>query len=715
MHLSRRAILAGTAASFTLFVCAEDALVRKVDAAQPALHQLGVYITIGEDNRILFTTPNAEMGQGTFDALARMMAEELDASWEQIDIALSGRNAAMFNPKIYGQTTGGSLAIQGFGPVVRKAGAAARHMLRQAAAERLGVAPDAVTMRDGTASANGKTLTYGELAEAASQLEAPKDVALKSPEEFRLIGKPYMRKEVRPKTTGEARFSVDVDLPNMAVAALAMPEEAWGKIKTPEGLDALKDRDDILAVAPVTGGFAVIAEDFWTAKSAVDTLTVEVELTKDEQLSSSDIDAAIRSAVTSDKAEAALFAAVNEGEDLSASRAAIAGAFKGAAEQMEMLYSVPVWVHGALEPLSATALLDGEKLTLWAPSQNPKATVEVAAKAAGLKPSAVTLERTFIGGGFGRKWNTDFTLQAVEAAIALPGRPVKVIWTREQDTQHDFYRPQLYGSLKFGLDADGNIAAMSNTIAGQSIGRVWSARYNPAAPDYSMQNNPAYRIQSAHLETRPVDLPVPIGWWRSVSHQPTAFFYESALDELAARAGKDPFAYRLAHLDEPRGRRVLETLQTLVVNEEGAIGIAYSDAYGGYTAAAISVSLEEGYLQLNKIWAVADVGLAIDPDNVKAQIKGGIYFGLGPTLEGETQIENAVVVGNNLGDIGALTPTGAPPIDVTLIDNPGEAPAGVGEIGTPLIAPALCNAIVAAGGPRIRTLPVSKSDLQVQI
>ncbi|MEM9881073.1 MAG: molybdopterin cofactor-binding domain-containing protein, partial [Pseudomonadota bacterium] len=631
--LSRRSLLAGSTASLVLFGCSDDHVIDKVEAraaTPPVSHKMGVYISIRDDNRITFATPNAEMGQGTFDGLARMLADELDADWEQIDIALSGYNPAMFNPRIYGQTTGNSFAIRGFGPAVRKAGAAARLMLRQAAAMQLGIPLDKVVMSAGTARANGTTLRYGDLAAQAAQLDVPKDVPLKSSAQFKLIGKPFKRKETRPKTTGEARFGIDVELPGQLVAALAMPREAWGDVTSEKGVEQLRQRDDIVAVTPVTGGYAVIAEDFWTAKSAADTLEIEVDLGDEQRLSSADLDNSVKTAATSDSAEAALYKPVSAGQDLPASRAAFNAALTDCDRQAEFLYSVPVWAHGALEPLTATAWLEEGKLRLWAPHQNPKAATGAAAKAAGVPVEAVTLERTFLGGSFGRKWNTDFVVQAAEAAKAVPGRPVKLIWTREQDTQHDFYRPQLYGVLKFGCDQDGQIKAASNIVAGQSVARTWFGRYNPDAPDNSLQNQFAYDIQNGHIESRAVELPLPMGWWRSVSHMPTVFFQECAMDELALKAGQDPFAYRLAHLSDPRGQRVLEQLRTIVANEERAIGIAYSDSYEGYLAAAISVSISDGQLHLHDVWVVADVGMMVDPETVQRQISGGLYFGLGP-------------------------------------------------------------------------------------
>lgn len=718
IFLSRRFMLKSAMASLTLAACSDTAVIEEGGSpGAPAQMDIGLYLTLFEDDRVVFATPNAEMGQGTFDALARIIADEMDVRWDQVEVVLSGENAAMKNPLLFGQVTGNSEAVRGYGPILRKAGAAFRFLMRQAAAARLGVGVEGASTRDGVVNLGSEKIRYGDLLQEASDLPLPQDAPLKTPDEFRLIGKSFKRKETRPKTDGTAIFGIDVDLPGMLIAALAMPPQAWGAVKTPEGLDAVSQREGVIAVTPVAGGYAIIADDFWTAKTAAETLTVEADLKADAALSTADVERAVRKAALSDGAEAILYKPSSDDQDLAASRAATSQAMSAASEQKQFLYKVPMLAHGALEPLTATAWLkeDGT-LELWVPHQSPRSAKAAAVKTAGLEPSVVTLNRTFLGGGFGRKWHTDFVVQAVQAAMAVPGRPVKLIWTREQDTQHDFYRPLLYGAVNVGLNEDGNIAAFSSAVAGQSLGRKWYSRYNPQSKDNSLQNTPGYALPVSHLETRPVDLPVPIGWWRSVSHMPTMFFVESAMDELARAQGRDPFEYRLSHLEDPRARAVLERLRGLIpADNTGTIGIAYSDAYKGHLAAAVSIDLTGDQLTVRDVWAVADVGLAIDPDNVRNQITGGILYGLGPALDGQVTLERAAVQGENLADIGALSPYGAPRVHVELIDNPTAPPAGVGEAGTPVIAPALCNAIAAAGGPRIRELPISASSISVQV
>lgn len=717
LSLSRRAMLKGSLASLTLFACSDEQAGESAgNAPLPEGHEIGVYLTVYEDGRIVFSTPNAEMGQGTFDGLARIIADEMDATWDQISVTLSGENAQMRNPYVYGQITGNSVAVRGYGPILRQAGAAVRMLMRQAAAARLGVPISETRTRDGQVLAAGQMIGYGALVKDAADLPMPQDVALKTPDQFTLVGQSFKRKETRPKTDGSAVFGIDVDLPDMLIAALALPPQAWGKVDIPEGINALNEREDVAAVTPVTGGYAVIAEDFWTAKKAADTLNVTVDMRSDERLSTADIDIAVRGAIDDENAEAILYQPAGPDLDLEASRARVGAGLKGAKTTKRFTYKVPMLGHGALEPLTATAWLAEGALDVWVPHQSPRSAKAAAAKAAGLPLDAVTLHRTFLGGGFGRKWHTDFVIQAVEAALAVPGRPVKLIWTREQDTQHDFYRPLHYGRIDVGLDKNGHVEAFSSAVAGQSLGRKWYARYNPQSKDNSLQNTPGYAFALSHLETKPVDLPVPIGWWRSVSHMPTMFFLESAMDELARAQSRSPFEYRLAHLEDPRARTVLSRLRDMLPSDiAGSVGIAYSDAYDGHLAAAVEIDLRDNALTLKRIWAVADVGLAIDPDNVRRQITGGILYGLGPALDGGVQFQDSVVLGDNLPDVAALSPYGAPRVEVELVDNPDAAPAGVGEAGTPLIAPALCNAIAAAGGPRIRALPISAASITVQV
>lgn len=689
------------------------------DLRSSATHEFGVYLKIGEDDRIQIETPNAEMGQGTFDALAKILADELDADWGKVDVILSGANAAMINPRLRGQITGNSDALRGYWPILREAGAAARLMLRQAAASRYDLALEACTTEAGFVKAGAKRVSYGALVADAAQLPVPETPPLKAAKDFTLIGTDRSRKETKSKTDGSAIFGIDVMLPDMVVAALAMPPQAWG---VPVLLDdaGIGARDDIHSISPVTGGFAVIADDFWTAKSAAEEISVGVEPSDDPIQSTSDIEQRLQEALADGATDAALYAAVEEGDTLAASRDKINQALLSANQRISIDHKVPMLAHGALEPLCCTTIFTPSGMTIWAPHQSPGEVLALAAKRSGLPQDAITVNRTFLGGGFGRKWNTDFVQQSIEAAMAFPGRPVKLIWTREQDTQHDFYRPANHSKLEIGLDEAGHITTWENRIAGQSLSRTWYAWFTSEMTDDTLHKRPPYRFAQMHLETRGVDLPVPIGWWRSVAHAPTIFFTETAMEEAAALTAADPFEYRMAHLDDPRAIQVLNALRDMTdwpaYSGEGiGRGISLTHGYDSYCAMGVEVKLQDDGVGVQRIWAAVDCGLAVEPENVRRQIEGGILFGLGAALDGKVEFEAGAAQAYNLNDIGALSPFSVPPVSVQLVSAGGDQPGGVGELGTPGIAPALCNAIAAAGGPRIRDLPISSAGLTVAL
>ncbi len=716
IKIQRREFLKGSVGLTGLFLfgCSNQ---KPVDTEDVIRSELGVYLNIFSDGRVLFETPNAEMGQGTYDALAKILVEELDADWGKVEITLSGANAAMANPKLFGQVTGNSDAVRGYFPVLRNAGAAARSMLIQAAAERWNVPSIECTTENGWVISGSNRASYGDLSEAAGKLSIPENVTLKQASEFKFIGHDFPRKETATKITGEAIFGIDVMLPNMLTAALAMPAEAWGKPKMVDDGGA-SSVDGVKAVIPVFGGFAVIADDFWTAKTAAEKISVGIEEDDVQRNSSAEIQEHL-SAMSGPQYDehGVLFAGVNGGKDLAVSRVAFRSAISNG-KTLKLQQSVPFLAHGALEPLCCTAQFDTNKLTLWAPTQTPKGVHALAVKLSGLPKDSVEVHRTFLGGGFGRKWHTDFIQQSIETAMAMPGRPVKLIWTREQDTQHDFYRPAHASHVEMGFDDNGKITAWKNVIAGKSISKTWSAFYKPEAPDRTLHKVPLYDFKTIHLETRAVDSPVPIGYWRSVSHAHTCFFTEAAIDEAATTWDRDPLEYRLEHLKDERPRRVLKALQELMSKSENdagtSSGIALMSGYDGFCAVGVQITLADQNLDVNKIWAVADCGLVIDPENAKRQIEGGIFYGLGPALDGKIEFDERKVQSSYFNDSGASSPFAAPLVEIKLL--PSDAPpGGIGELGTPAIAPALCNAIAAAGGPRIRDLPISKAGLRVRV
>ncbi|WP_416908158.1 MAG: molybdopterin cofactor-binding domain-containing protein [Polymorphobacter sp.] len=713
--LSRRALLQLVGGS-GLCLAAKPALLAEETAAGSS-GTFSVYLSIRPDGRIEISTPNAEMGQGTYDALAKIVAEELDADWAHVDIILSGANPDMANPHLRSQTTGNSEAVRGYWPILRETGAAARIMLVAAAAARWGVSPDDCTTAASLVRHGSKSLAYGELAGDAVRLPIPVKPALKPRADWTLLGRDLPRKETAAKVRGSAVFGIDVRMPGMMVAALAMPDAAWGDFDA-DGLEAARAAPGVRTVAPVLGGHAVIAPDFWTAQTAARLISYAPKSAEAALPSSDALEGRIAEALADDSAPAVLFSGVGGGTQLEGSRAAVAAAADGA-RLFDARYTVPWLAHGALEPLACTALFEGNALRVWVPSQAPKAVADMAARLTGLKAEQINIHRTFLGGGFGRKWNTDFAQQAIEAAMAVPGTPVKVIWNRQQDGGHDFYRPAVHGSVRASLDDGGRITSWSNVVAGQSLTRRWQPYMKADAPDNTLQKPLPYAVGAVHLESRAVDLPVPIGWWRSVAHAPTCFFIETAMDEMAALTGNDPLAYRLQHLDDARARAVLIALGKVMdwpqPKQPGmGQGIALSAGYESWCAIGVSVRLTDNALTIERIAAVVDCGLALEPENVRRQIIGGIVFGLGAALDGKVSFSEGQASVSGIVDLGALSPAGMPEIMVELIGD-HDAPGGVGEVGTPGIAPALCNAIAAAGGARLRALPVSAAGISVTV
>jgi len=687
----------------------------------------GVYLQIAPDGLVHILTPNAEMGQGTYDGLAKILADELDADWDSVRVELSGFDAGMVNPKLRSQTTGNSEAVRGYYLILRRAGATARQMLVQAASMRWGVPMAKCRTAAGFVISEGaegeRTLSYAELAADAAKLPVPEVVQLKKISEFTLLGKDLPRKETPDKVRGRATYGLDMVLPDMLVAAMAMPDAAYGTFRALGMAEALAV-PGVQAVVPVLGGQAVVAGDWWTAQKAAALISFESE--GEKPVSQGALDAAILAVLDDASAPAGVFQPSGAAKlALADSRAAADAGLAAAAKRLTIEADVPYLAHGTLEPMNCTAQLANGTLTIWAPCQSPQSSAKLASELSGLPLDKVVFNRTFMGGGFGRRWNNDYVRQVVEAVQGLPaavaGRPVKLIWDRVQDGRHDFYRPASRMRIEAGLDAEGKISAWKARAAGQSLLQAWRAGAKPDASDGTLLKELSYAVPALHLESSPVSLPVPIGYWRSVSHMPNAFFQEIAMEALAGMAGADPLAFRMAHLEDERSRAVLETLAEMMGwSKRGTAGkgvghgLSLANGYGSYCAAGARVRLEGKILTVEKLWAVMDCGLALEPENVRRQVEGALLFGLGPALDGRVLFEDGVASVMGIGDIGATSPAGAPEIEVRLIGGDAEV-GGAGEVGVPGVAPAICNAIVAAGGPMIRSLPISAAGLTVTV
>jgi CO/xanthine dehydrogenase Mo-binding subunit len=717
-NLSRRGFVKALGiASGTLVLGAPDLLEAQ---AAPGPARFGAMLAIAADGAVTVVCPSSEMGQGTHEALARLIGEELDCDWSRLSVAQPWADTAFNNPAARKQITANSMTVTGYYQSLRKLGASARAMLVKAAADRLGVPASDLATEGGMVrhAASGKSLSYGELAAAAAALPVPGDVPLKAAKDFRLIGTRSPRKDLAAKVTGRAEYGIDVHEEGMLVAALSLAPHPAATF-TVTGMETARAMPGVVAVLQVKGGVAVIADRFWRAQRAAQTLALTV--------TASPI-AGLDTAMIAAKMEGAF--AAGEGQpfpdvDLSVSPpkitpgdpSAVAAAMAGAARKLNLQYDVPYLAHAAMEPLCCAARFDTDKLLVRGPLQAPEAAREVAAAKSGLPLSSVRVEMTFIGGGFGRKWANDFVELAVEIAMAAPGRMVKTIWTREQDFAVDQFRPAYSARYEVGLAADGSIAAMHGRIAGQSINAYHGRKGPPGIGDPTAAGwliYGVYAFPNKLIHYHPVDLTVPVGFWRSVTMSQNSFFAESVIDEVAHETGRDPLAMRLALLaQQPRMQAVLERAGAMIgwdkPRRKGTgrgIALAYAD--NSACAQAVEVEIKGKQLKINRIVCAMDCGLAIDPPGVEAQISGGIVFGLQAALYGEVPFAAGAPQISNFSDYRMPLLGDTPPIEVALLAG-SDRPGSVGESSVPPLAPALTNAIANAGGPRIRRLPVSKT------
>ena len=688
--------------------------------AQAGGGQFGAILGIGADGAVTIVCPASEMGQGTQEALARIIAEELDCDWAKVTIRQPWADRAFINPVAKRQLTANSMTVTGYFPSLRKLGASARASLVEAGAAKMGVPASDLTTAKGQVrhAASGRALGYGELAGAAAALPLRADPPLKPASTFTLIGAKMPRKDLAAKVTGAAEYGIDVHEVGMLVAALALAPHRHAKVAA-SGIDEAKAMPGVKAVAPVNGGYAIIADSYWRAQKAAAKLTVTASASPIAGLHDAKVAATIAKAFDTVPAEpfpnidVLSFPVRGAPSD----PVAVAAALAAAPRRLEAEYAVPYLAHAALEPLCCSARFKDGELLVRGPLQAPEASRDLAAAIAGLPVEKVRVEVTFIGGGFGRKWSTDFVEVAVQAALAAPGQMVKTIWTREQDFAQDEFRPAFVARYKAGIGTDGKLLAMSSRIAGQSINRFHKRKGPPGMGDPSaaaMLIYAAYDFPDKLIEYHPADLSIPVGFWRSVTLSQNAFFAESMIDEVARAVKADPLAYRRAMLAKhPRALAVLDKVAEMSgwsgkrAKGKGR-GVALSYADNAWCAQVVEVSVSGKSLTIDRITCAFDCGLAIDPPSVEAQMSGGIVFGLQAALWGEVHFADGAVSSANFSDYRMAMLADVPRIDVALLQG-SERPGSVGESGVPAIAPALVNAIADAGGPRIRRLPIANS------
>lgn len=674
------------------------------------------YVRIAPDNTVTVLAAHMDMGQGIYTGTATLVAEELDADWSQMRV-----EGAAGNPKLYGnlmwggavQGTGGSTATASSFERYRRAGAMARAMLVAAAAEGWNVPAGEITVADGVVShPSGRSATFGELVERAATLPPPEDVTLKSPARWRYIGNPNLpRLDSVAKTTGRQQFTIDVRLDGMLTAVVAHPPRFGATVKSFDAT-AAKAVPGVTDVVEIPRGVAVVATSTWAAIKGREALTVEWDESKAEKRGSAEIMAEYKRLA-------------REGDAVLAhSLGDVDTAFGTAARVIEAEFEFPYLAHAALEPLDAVAWRHDDRLEVWGGHQIPDLYQAVSAEIAGLPPEQVTLHVMMTGGSFGRRavGDADIIVEAVSTAKAIGWRaPVKVMWTREDDMTGGRYRPMYYHMLKAGLDTNGNVIAWQHRIVGQSIakGSPFEGIVRNGVDPTSVEGatNLPYAIPNLHVDLVTTDVGVPVLWWRSVGSTHTAYAVETFIDELAEAAGRDPIEFRLAMLgDHPRHRAVLERVRDAAgwgnrPPEGVSRGVAVAESFGSYVAQIADVRLDGGRIKVERVVCAVDCGVAVNPDVIKAQMEGGIGFGLGAILKGEITLAEGRVEQSNFDGYDVLRLDEMPAVEVHIIES-NETPTGVGEPGVPPVGPAVANAVYAATGRRVRVLPVSRHELQ---
>lgn len=663
------------------------------------------WLRIAGDNTITVLVDKSEMGQGVYTALPMLMAEELEVPLAAVQVEAAPPGPEYVNRAIGVQITGGSTSVREGWDKLREAGATARVMLVQAAAAAWGVEPSECRVEGGRVlNAGGDALTYGAVAEAAAKLPVPKDVPLKSPEAFTLIGTPARRTDSAGKVDGTARFGIDVRLPGMLYGALAQPPVLGGSLK---GFDktAAEQMPGVRGIVPTSSGLVVVADHYWQARQALAAVTI-------------DWDAGANAALDSRRIAGTLANAAKPGSGIAVrSDGDAAAALKAPNRVLRATYRLPLLAHATLEPMNCTADVRADGCDVHVGTQWQDAAQATAAKAAGLDPAQVRIHTTLLGGGFGRRLELDFIPAAVEASKAV-GKPVQVIWSREDDMTHDAYRPPAAHVAAGALDGDGRLVAWQLHIVSPSV----TARMFPAAvadPKVAdpfaveaAQNYP-YDVPNVAVDYLRQEIGINVGYWRSVSHALNCFTAESFMDELAHAAKQDPCEFRRALLEkQPRFKRALEETAAMAGWGKAPAGrhqgIALMEGYGTHLAQVAEVSVESGRLRVHRICCAVDCGRMVNPAIVESQIVSGIVFGLTAALWGEITLDRGRVRQANFDGYRLLRLNEAPAIEVKLLES-AEAPGGVGEPSTALVAPAVCNAIFAATGRRLRELPIGKA------
>jgi isoquinoline 1-oxidoreductase beta subunit len=711
--LSRRSFLqAGAAAggglmlSLSLPFANGDAEATDADRFVP-----NAFIRIERDGQIVLTMPYVEMGQGTYTAIPMLIAEELEVDLNQVRLEHAPPNEKLYgNPLIGGiQATGNSNAVRASWRPLRHAGATARTMLVSAAAKRWNVDPASCRAQSGEVlhAPTGRRIKYGELAADAARMPIPESVALKRPEDFKLIGTPAKRLDAPAKVNGTAVYGIDVRPPGVKIATLAQSPVFGGRLNRVDDTAAKAVRG-VRQIVRLDDAVAVVADHMGAAKKGLAALVIEWDDGPHAKLSTQEIADELEKATLNPGTVAQTIGDVDK-------------AMASAVTQVEATYQVPFLAHATMEPMNCTVHVRKDECEIWIGSQAMARVQAMVAKAAGLPPEKVIVHNHLIGGGFGRRLEADGAVRAVEIAKHVDG-PVKVVWTREEDIQHDMYRPYWFDRLSAGLDAKGMPVAWNHRYAGSSVVARWAPPFfnNGLDPDTTEGAiDLTYALPNMHVEYVRVEPPgIPTAFWRSVGPSHNVFVTESFMDELAVTAKQDPVAYRLALLDKtPRAKAVLALAAEKAgwgqpLPEGVGRGVSLQFVFATYMAQVAEVEVsKDGAVRVRRVVCAVDCGAVVNPDTVQAQVQSGIIFGATAALYGEITLKNGRVEQTNFDTYQIMRMNEAPAIEVHIVPS-FEPPGGMGEAGTSAIVPAIANAIFAATGKRLRKMPVDAAALK---
>ena len=670
--------------------------------AAGTMYTPNAWVHIADDNTITLLSARSEMGQGVYTSMPMLIAEELNVDISQIKVAAAPPAAVYVNALLGAQITGGSTSVRDGWEKLRIAGAQVREMLLTAAAARWGVDKDTVKADKGVVTGpGGRKATYGDLAEAAARMPVPEKPPIKDPKDFKIVGKRVKRVDTPAKVNGTAEFGIDVKLPGMVYATIVQCPVIGGKVKSFDGAKA-KAVSGVLDVVQVSDGVAVVASNWWQAKKASELLSIQWDEGAGAALSDESVISATRQA-----------AATGKVLEITKPQGDVNAAFQSAAKVMQAEYITPMQSHAPLEPMNFTAHVQGDKILLIGPTQFQQGAQGAVAAALGVKPEDITLKTTFLGGGFGRRLELDFIVQAAQISKAV-NKPVKLLWTREEDITHDFYRPAGVIQVKGAMDAAGKPTALHFKVASQSVTqRAFGLPKDTLDPFMAEAAVAGYNIANTKHDLVIHDTGVRVGYWRAVSHNMNAFANESFMDEMAKAAGKDPYQYRMDLLaGKPRFANVLKLAATKAgwgkpLPKGHALGIALMEGYDTYMAQVAEVSLDSsGEVKVHRVTVAADLGHMVNPDTVEAQIQSSVIFGMGAGLKHQITMANGRVQQTNYNNFAPVRMYEAPKIDITLVQS-NEKPGGIGEPATAVVVPAIANAVAALTGKRVRRLPIT--------